>query len=666
MKETSGIFRDRVCFIGPGQEYSDDEVSDLKRHISGLGILTFGNGARDLDDPNQYMLAIKSEVGIAPNTTFDILSHGRLTKNIHHPKHQVLLHRKKWISSEDFFMYSHALYSETPVTICLWSCFSGSAAKYVNALAPGSIVTGYSRKNSSRAQSNQLLRIIKQIEYFRDNGLNFSFIELLALQMLISVEQGLNFAIKLNDSSVKSFSFEPNFDDVFTQDSLNSYFSNCINLVIKELNAINDEGNLPSNLLPLPKSAPFFDPIDIKSFTSNYLVSLAMEGKTGWIEKASELKLLDSQDHNGNTALIYATGDQNHSMIKMLLEHGANPNISTSEGCTPLICSTLAGDIESVKLLIEHSANVNTAGKNGTALIIACYRHLNNIAKFLLNNGADVNFIDSDNLSPLLIAIYFNNTELCQLLINAGADINFCTCENETPILAAVREGNLKIVRMLINMGANLEARDKEGASALDIALSNKNSKIVRLLINSNQTLSLEGLSDKAKLNMEEVLGTIITEDLCTTLSIRTPKNLFVADKLCLMSKFGFEMILNNIFDTNGTHINPIKLLMCMKDRKQFHSLSLQSQKRVESYFSSLDTNIQSLTLETLARLGHRSTTLELAQEFLKNASDQKHGYEVAKFSLKIKGFNRSFAEKIKLERATAKYKKTIECNRSR
>ena len=94
-----------------------------------------------------------------------------------------------------------------------------------------------------------------------------------------------------------------------------------------------------------------------------------------------------------DTPLSYACGFERTSpMVKLLLEHGADPNLSNSQGNTPLILTAArftplddlasngaqehaqneADVISTLNLLIEHSANVNARNNSGqTALSLA-------------------------------------------------------------------------------------------------------------------------------------------------------------------------------------------------------------------------------------------------------------------------------------------------------
>jgi ankyrin repeat protein len=74
---------------------------------------------------------------------------------------------------------------------------------------------------------------------------------------------------------------------------------------------------------------------------------------------------------SGSYALNNAAVENEVEIIKLLLEHGANPNVQNSQGDTPLICATkyAGGKSATVKLLVEAGTDLAITDKDGmTAL----------------------------------------------------------------------------------------------------------------------------------------------------------------------------------------------------------------------------------------------------------------------------------------------------------
>jgi uncharacterized protein len=160
-------------------------------------------------------------------------------------------------------------------------------------------------------------------------------------------------------------------------------------------------------------------------------------------------------------------------VITMLLDRGANPNAQLklrlpwrqvaydrytepmlNIGVTPLIRAAKAGDIPVMKLLLAHGALPNLPNFNGdTPLMAAC-------AKGWINSPTrGANFTEDQAL------------EEYDLLRAAGADVNARTHFNETALHSAALRGWNRIVKKLIADGAELDVKDGNGLTAIDFAM---------------------------------------------------------------------------------------------------------------------------------------------------------------------------------------------------
>jgi len=132
------------------------------------------------------------------------------------------------------------------------------------------------------------------------------------------------------------------------------------------------------------------------------------------------VRTLDELELEGATPLALAAEVNNLDAIKVLVEGGADPNIPTEKGTTPLILSAGAGTdvqrarsidersmaIETAKYLVEHGADVNAVGQFGwTALHAASYQGLNDDIEFLVSKGAKMDVKDQLGQTPLSISL---------------------------------------------------------------------------------------------------------------------------------------------------------------------------------------------------------------------------------------------------------------------
>jgi ankyrin repeat protein len=145
----------------------------------------------------------------------------------------------------------------------------------------------------------------------------------------------------------------------------------------------------------------------------------------------------------GSTPFLQAAKLADLPYMRLLAANGADPSIATEEGVTPLMAAAGVGiwqlgeaagtneeAFEAVKLSFELGNRVNAVDANGyTALHGAAHRGSNDIARFLVENGAKLDVVNSFGWTPYLIAdgVFYPNTynrrpETAALLLKLGAD----------------------------------------------------------------------------------------------------------------------------------------------------------------------------------------------------------------------------------------------------
>jgi hypothetical protein len=146
----------------------------------------------------------------------------------------------------------------------------------------------------------------------------------------------------------------------------------------------------------------------------------------------------------------------------------------------PLMRALDLGDMVLAKSLIAGGANVNAASRSGnTALMIAANRVELGALRQLLVSGAAVDARNADGLTALF---YTDSPDIARELIEHGADVNATSRFNITPLMGVVSY-DPPIVRLLIANRANVNARDVNGVTALMWAALRGRADNVKILV---------------------------------------------------------------------------------------------------------------------------------------------------------------------------------------
>ena len=189
-------------------------------------------------------------------------------------------------------------------------------------------------------------------------------------------------------------------------------------------------------------------------------------------------------ENNGYTALHIAVQQQFPDVVCLLIDAGADIEVKSKVGRSPLLLASTTGHLDIVKMLVEAGAGVCVSDSHRyTCLIIASGSGHTETVRYLVGlKDVDVNHTNCGH-TALHFAVMRNHPGVVEVLFEAGADIEVKDEEGSSPLLLACTTGHLDIVKMLVEAGAGVRGSNIEGVTCLLRAAYHGHTEIVRYLV---------------------------------------------------------------------------------------------------------------------------------------------------------------------------------------
>ncbi|RZL34750.1 MAG: ankyrin repeat domain-containing protein [Pedobacter sp.] len=213
-----------------------------------------------------------------------------------------------------------------------------------------------------------------------------------------------------------------------------------------------------------------------------------------------DISQLESLIENDQLEQVIALLSQKPELAKQVTSHQISPILLACYYKKPEIAKAIAefvpelnlfdacavGKFDDVTLLIfKNPGSVNQFSIDGfTPLGLACYFGHEDIARFLVLKGAEVNVASKNgyNVFPIHSAVAANNFNITKMLLDAGAYPNVCQKSGVAPLHSAAQLGNIELIILLLEHGAEVTLRMEGGKLPADLAAEKGFNEIAEIL----------------------------------------------------------------------------------------------------------------------------------------------------------------------------------------
>jgi ankyrin repeat protein len=200
-----------------------------------------------------------------------------------------------------------------------------------------------------------------------------------------------------------------------------------------------------------------------------------------------------------DAALFAAAHDGDLAKASDALAAGANVNAVDPHNVTPLLEASGREHLEMTRYLIGQGAEIDYTGmREGSPLMLAAYMGQLEFLRLFLEAGANANLaMPNGGETALHMAAVTGQTAAAKVLLDAGADPNLHAKSGvatdmfdgnvkmwgETPLHYAAAYGDEEMIQAMLLAGADREAPNTHGETPLDYAGRHRRPRSIRDLM---------------------------------------------------------------------------------------------------------------------------------------------------------------------------------------
>jgi ankyrin repeat protein len=201
--------------------------------------------------------------------------------------------------------------------------------------------------------------------------------------------------------------------------------------------------------------------------TTVELCEMIRSGRNDDLEHAIQEtpSLAGAMTDQGISVLMYAVYCRNDGAVQLLRRRKSDLDVFEAAS---------VGDLAALRLhVLQHPDLLGTFSQDGFTLLgLACFFNHEEVARYLTENGADVNTPSSNSfkVTPLHSACAVSSFTIAEMLLSHGADPNVRQQAGFTPLHEAAQNGKSELVRLLVAFGADVNAKLDDGRTPVQLA----------------------------------------------------------------------------------------------------------------------------------------------------------------------------------------------------
>lgn len=175
------------------------------------------------------------------------------------------------------------------------------------------------------------------------------------------------------------------------------------------------------------------------------------------------------KDGEGRRPIHVAIERNDVHALESFLALGSDVNQADESGKTPIFYAVAAGNREMINILLQQGADTNKQDEEGDNLLHVAATHckVDALDDILQRTAIEVDSRDKYKWTPLHKSAWYGCKDVAKLLIERGANVNALTDTNMSPLIVAVGRRHRDVADILLQNEANPNIQPNNGWTAL-------------------------------------------------------------------------------------------------------------------------------------------------------------------------------------------------------